>query len=232
MAEVIELPRRDEAVAGTREQPTDVIDEWGRDAGLVRLVTPLLRLRWDASVGGLQHLPARSGALLLTNQRRLSWSPLYVAWALARATGRPVRFVGRPDVAPLGAALQRLGALLDDPAEVRGALRDHQLVVLGAEPTSHPRHAGPFDQHHVAAALSAGSAVIPVASMSSVLGRAARVEVGAPIRERHHATGGRRRGPLAAVELAEAAQRHVQRLLDELGGTHTGLAPIDWLAEG
>ncbi|MBI5089807.1 MAG: hypothetical protein HZB15_13375 [Actinobacteria bacterium] len=68
---------------------------------------------------------------------------------------------------------------------------------------------------------------MPVASMSSVLGRDARAEVGAPLRPRHH-----RRGPLGEVETAETVQRHIQRLLDELGGVHTGVAPIDWLAEG
>ena len=41
-----------------------------------------------------------------------------------------------------------------------------------------------------------------------------------------------RRGPLAEVELAEQVQRHLQRMLDGLGGTQTGVAPLDWLADG
>ena len=41
-----------------------------------------------------------------------------------------------------------------------------------------------------------------------------------------------RRGPLAEIELAEQVQHHVQRMLDGLGGVQTGLAPLDWLAEG
>jgi len=63
--------------------------------------------------------------------------------------------------------------------------------------------------------------------MSTAFSRTARAEVGAPIRMRT-----KRRGPLAEIEIAEAAQRHLQRMLDELGGVQTGVAPIDWLTEG
>ena len=41
-----------------------------------------------------------------------------------------------------------------------------------------------------------------------------------------------RRGPLAEVELADAVQRHIQKMLDEFGGMQTGVTPVDWLAEG
>jgi hypothetical protein len=235
MAQLVELPRRSStdptaSISGIERRPVGSagsVDEWGRDAGLIELLSPLLRLRWDISVGGVHHVPARAGALIVTNQRRLSLSPLYVAWALAGATGRPVRFVGRPDIAPLGAALRRVGALLSDPAEVRGALRHGELVVVGASATSHPRHAGSVDHQLVGAAITAAVAVIPVASMSAVFGRSARAQVGAPIRQRRN-----RRGPLADVEVAETAQRHLQKMLDEFGGVHTGVAPIDWLGEG
>jgi len=61
-----------------------------------RFITPLLRVRWDVNVGGVHHLPARAGALLVTNERRLSWSPLYVSWALAQATAPRVEPASRP----------------------------------------------------------------------------------------------------------------------------------------
>ena len=41
---------------------------------------------------------------------------------LSEAVDRPVRFVGRPDVAPIGPLLRRIGGLLDHPDEVAGAL--------------------------------------------------------------------------------------------------------------
>jgi hypothetical protein len=230
VADIVEFPRRAASALATPLRslaPPSSVDEWGRDDHLVSLLWPLARLRWDVTVGGLHHLPARAGALLVTNDRRWSFSPLYVAGALSRATGRPVRFVGRPDHAPFGAALRRVGALLDDPTEVHGALRHGELVVMGASTTTHPRQAGTVDPRLVGAAVATQTSVIPVASMSAPLGRAARAEVGAAIRLRT-----KRRGPLADVELAEAAQRHLQHLLDELGGVVTGVAPLDWLGEG
>ncbi len=234
MAQLIQLPRR--AVETTASAlttpfrpllPDHSVDEWGRDDHLVRLVWPVARLRWNVSVGGLAHLPARKGALLVTNERRWSFSPMYVAWALSNATGRPVRFVGRPDHAPFGAALRRVGALLDNPTEVHGALRHGELVVMSTATTNHPRHAGAVDHELVGAAVTAGVAVIPVASMSSPFTRTARAEVGPPVRPRT-----KRRGPLAEIEIAEAVQRHLQRILDELGGMQTGMVAIDWLGEG
>jgi 1-acyl-sn-glycerol-3-phosphate acyltransferase len=227
MAQLIELPRPTEVIDEPPRRSAATVDEWGRDAQLIEQLSPLLRLRWNVSVGGLHHLPARAGALLVTNERRLSMSPLYVSWALSRATGRPVRFVGRPDSAPLGPALRRIGALLRHPDEVRGALRHGELVLIGAGATNHPRHAGTVDHQMIGAAVTSGVAVVPVASMSSMFGRSARAEVGAPIRQRRN-----RRGPLADVEVAEAAQRQIQKMLDEFGGAQTGVAPIDWLGEG
>ena len=95
MAQLIELPRR--AVETTAAAvttpfrpllPDHSVDEWGRDDHLVRLLWPMARLRWNVGIGGLAHLPARTGALLVTNERRWSYSPLYVAWALSHATER------------------------------------------------------------------------------------------------------------------------------------------------
>ena len=84
--------------------PADSVDDWGRDARLIALLTPAFKLRWDVSVGGVDHLPKRDGALLVTNSRRFSLSSVYAAWSLTEATGRPVRFGGRPDIAHLAEA--------------------------------------------------------------------------------------------------------------------------------
>ena len=219
MGTVIRLPR-------TWFEP-DPVDEWGRDARLIELLTPAARLRWNVSVGGVNHLPKRGGALLVTNSRRFSLSAIYAAWALSDAIGRPVRFGGRPDIAPIGPLMQRLGGLLNKPEEIRSALRDGELVVVSTRGTRNPRHAGAVDPALIATAVVTGAPVFPVASLSSPMGRAARVEVGAQIRPQH-----KRRGSLAELELAEVAQRHIQRLLDGLGGLRTGVAPVDWLAEG
>lgn len=203
------------------------IDDFGRDQHLVSALSPLAMLRWDVGVGGTERLPVRGGALLVCNSRRLALTPLWASWALGRHLGRPVRFVGRPDIAPVGPLLRRIGALLDRPDEIANALRHHELVMLPCAASPHARHAGAVDHELIGAAVETGTPVFPVATTSSSVSRSARVEVGPQIRARHP-----RRGPLAEVELAEQVQRHLQRMLDGLGGVQTGVAAIDWLADG
>ncbi len=241
MSNVVRLPVRaatsaaaasrklgDAAAAPMRQWwPVHSVDDWGRDQHLVRAMSPWMRMRWDVSVGGEQHVPQRVGALLVTNARRFSMSSIYAAWALGEAVGRPVRFVGRPDVAPIGSFMRRVGALLDRPDEVAGALRNGELVLMAAKATGNPRHAGDVDPALIGAAIATKTIVLPVASMSTPMGRGARVEVGPAVRAKRN-----RRGPLAEVEMAEATQRHIQKLLDGFGGLRTGVAPLDWLAEG
>lgn len=219
MVDVIRLPRS--------WYPADSVDEWGRDAHLIELLTPAATLRWDVSVGGAHHLPKRGGALLVTNSRRFSLSTVYSAWALSSAIGRPVRFGGRPDFAPVGPLMQRLGGLLDKPDEISGALRAGELVIVSAQGTRNPRHAGAVDPVLIGSAVVTGAPVFPVASMSTPFARAARIEAGPQVRPR-----AKRRGPLAELELAELTQRQIQRLIDGLGGLRTGVTPIDWLAQG
>lgn len=207
--------------------PTHAVDDWGRDPALVRALSSLGHLRWQVSVGGVERLPVRGGALLVTNSRHLSFSAIYTAMAVGEATGRPVRFVGRPDIVPVGPLLRRIGGLLARPDEVEGALHHHEIVVMPTAATSHPRHAGAVDVSLIAAALATGTPVFPAASMSSLLGRGARVEIAPAVRLKH-----KRRGPLGDVEMAEAVQHHLQKVLDGLGGVHTGVSAIDLLGEG
>jgi len=200
-----------------------VVDDWGRDPGLVRSMIGLARLRWDVTVGGDQHLPRRNGALILVNTRRLSLTPIFSAFAISEAVDRPVRFVGRPDTAPVGAFARRIGGLLDHPDEVAGALAAGELVVAGAEPHGHRSETGVVDHALVGAALAAGVAVHPAATSSSPLSRSARVEIGPASRRTR-----KRRGPLAEYELAARVRVDIDDLLDEIGDTRTG-TPLDWL---
>lgn len=233
MADVLRFPERIARTAVNtiaeplRHWPVHSVDDFGRDPHLVRALSPFAHLRWDVSVGGIDHLPVRAGALLVCNTRTLAGSDVMAAWALGEATERPVRFVGRPDIAPFGPLMRRLGGLLARPDEVEGALRHHELVVLGAEPTRHARHAGAVRHDLLRAAIVTSTPVFPVAVVTSTVGRSARAEVGPQVRARRA-----RRGPLAEVELAEQVQHHLQRMLDGFGGVQTGVAPLDWLGEG
>jgi hypothetical protein len=134
-----------------------------------------------------------------------------------------VRFVGRPDVAPLGPVLQRLGGLLPIASEVEGVLRAGQIVVLGAGHTADNSRTGPIDHHLVGAAVATRARVLPGVTFSEPFRRSARVEIGAAVRPTRI-----RRGPLAELELADALQRRIDALLLEFGGPLNDTV-LDWL---
>ena len=188
------------------------VDDWGRDSRLIRLLTPVASLRWDVHVIGSEHV-RRGAALIVVNTRSLALTPVLVAWALSEAIDRPVRFVGRPDTVPFGPLLQRVGGLLAHPAEVAGALRAGEVVLLGAAATRRSRQAGSVDPALLAAAICEQVPVHVAASTSTMIGRQVRVDVAPPMR-----TSRMRRGPLAEVELAEQAQHRLQAILDSSTG--------------
>lgn len=206
----------------TAEQ-TSTVDDWGRDPQLVRAVTALSHIRWNVSLGGEHRLKGRKGALVVVNARRFALAPIFAALAISEAVDRPVRFVGRPDVAPIGAFSRRIGGLLDHPDEVAGALAAGELVVMGAEHSPRPREVGIVDHALVGAAMLASVPVFPSATSSNPIGRNARVEIGQATRP-----GRKRRGPLAELELADRVRVDIGLLVDEMGDIGTG-TPLDWL---
>lgn len=219
VAQVIRLPQRAaEAAASAITRPVHpllapfMVDDWGRDQRFIDVVGPFARLRWRVMVGGVHHLPSRHGALLVVNDRQGSFSPLMAALALSRVTKRPVRFAGRPDIAPAGPLLRRLGGILARPDEVRCALAHGDLVIVSTTEQA-SRQAGTVDHRLIQPAVLEHTTILPVATLTHRVRRDARVEIGAPIR---HST--KRKGPLAEVELADSTQSHLQRLLDGFGG--------------
>ncbi len=225
-ATVTPLPTRAPLNTPTGVPQRHTVDEWGRDQLAVTLAVAALRARWDIAVGGDHHLPD-GGVLLVNNGRRWSMAMLYTALALGDAADRPVRFAGRPDAVPFGPMLRRLGGIVLDPAEIGAALRGGDVVIVSAAPRRHPRQAGPITPHIVRAAVDAVAPVHPLATLTTIAARRVRVELGPCVKVKQH-----RRGPLADAELAEAAQRGLQSMLDTLGGLHTGVTPIDWVTRG
>jgi hypothetical protein len=211
------------SVTRLTDEQAGVVDDWGRDPGLVRTIIRASKLRWDVTVGGDQRLPRRKGALIVVNARPRALAPIYSALALSETVDRPVRFVGRPDTAPVGAFLRRIGGLLDHPDEVAGALAAGQLVIMAAEHDERLRKVGRVDHALVGAALAAGVQVFPAATSSNPIGRAARLEIGGASRSPR-----RRRGPLSELELADQVARDIELLLGEMGDIRTG-TPLDWL---
>ncbi len=188
----------------------NAVDDWGRDERFSDRVRSVSGLRWDVIIGGQQHLDRVRGALIVVNSRRFSLAPIWSALHLGRALDRPVRFVGRPDLAPAGPALQRLGGLLSDPAELTRVLAAGELVVLGAASTISPHRVGVIDHLLVGAAVAAKVPVFPAATASSSLQRSARLQISAAV-----PVNRRRRGPLAELELADDLAIEIGTMLDE-----------------
>ena len=137
--------------ARSQAEPAARTTTWSSVASHGRRLGPRSRLRRPGVVvvasalgrRGRRHdrLPKRGGALIVVNARRFALAPVFAALSIGGAVGRPVRFVGRPDIAPLGPIMQRLGGLLDRADEIAGALRGGQLVVMGAD-RDHDTRAG------------------------------------------------------------------------------------------
>jgi hypothetical protein len=118
--------------------------------------------------------------VLVLHDRRVGFSePIVVAAGLARATGRPVRPVGAPDLAPLGWWARRLGAVLDRPDEVRGLFRSGAVVAAPLRRTLRGPGHPPDDL--VALAVQRGVPIVPVAVRGNELCRRWRLRVGEPL---------------------------------------------------
>lgn len=194
------------------------VDPWGLDTDLLELVSPLWSLRFGIDLAGGEHLPSDGPALVVANRRAGLSEPFVLSRGVRIATGRHLRCVGVPDLAPLGPALRRLGGVLARPDEVAGLLRDGQVVgVLLDRDLRHRAHAGAVPAALFAPAFELGVPVVPVALVGRELGRSWRALMGPPVR---HPEG---RGPLAMAALADRARAGVQQLLDD------ALPPRGWL---
>lgn len=186
------------------------VDPWGLDIELLEALSPLAALRWGIEVDCAERLPADGPALVLCNRRFGFSEPFVLARGIRLATGRPVRVVGAPDVAPVGPVLRRIGAVLGRPDEIAGLLRAGELVAVPCAPARRPgRHVGRVPMALVAPAVELRVPIVPVALVGRELGRAWRVRVGRPV------SCPTSRGPLAVAELADAAHAEIRRLLLE-----------------
>ena len=184
------------------------IDEWGLDHDLLRAVAPLTRWRWEIRVEGEHALP-EIGPALLVHSRQIGLSePVVLAASVARASDRPLRWVGSPEWGPLAPLSRRLGAVPGNAADLRSLLRAGELVGLPlSRQVVHPFHVGPVPVGPVTAAIDAGAPIIPVAVIGFEVGRWWTVRFGRPIPTR------RSRGVVEASELADATRQRLQHLV-------------------
>jgi hypothetical protein len=198
------------SLVGRRLRGDFELDEWGADPELVDLVNPLVAPFLRVTVEGAGHLPSSGPAVLVANRRVGAVEPFVLLRGVRLATGRRARFLGIPDVAPLGPVLRRLGGAVDRPHELAGLLRAGHLVGIPLGPwVRKPLRAGALAAEAVAPALEMDVPVIPVAVVGGEITGRWDVIIGEPVsRPTTH-------GPLALAELADAARAGVQALLDE-----------------
>jgi 1-acyl-sn-glycerol-3-phosphate acyltransferase len=195
---------------GARISGDILIEPWGADPELVALIGPLLDVPLRIKVEGGGGLPDDGPALLVANRRFGLLEPFVLGRAVTRATGRQIRFLGIPDIAPISLPLRRLGGAVDDPQELAGLLRAGHLVAAPLGPTyRRPRRAGALKPDQVEVALELGAPVVPVAVLGGEMTGRWRVLIGQPVAVPSART------PLALAELADAARAGVQALLDE-----------------
>ena len=188
-----------------------VVDEWGFDPDFVALLSPLVEARWQISVDGAEHIPQEGAAVLVANRRFGMSEPFAAASAVWQATGRIVRVLGVPDIAPIGPVLRRMGAVQDRPDELAGVLRAGQLALVFLDRQLRMgARVGQIGRGALVPAVELGVPVVPVAVTGRELSRRWRVRVGAPVVART-ASGP---GPLAVAETIDAVRAEIQEIID------------------
>jgi hypothetical protein len=157
-----------------------VVDRWGFDARVAAALDPLTALRWPVRVRGVEAVPV-SGPTVVVLARGLDpVAPAAVATALRRATGRPARFLGLPDVAPVGPLLRRIGGAVARPEELAALLRAGHLVVLPLGRALRPG-AARLDEDDLVPAVNEGATVVPAALGGAGWRRAWVLDVAPPV---------------------------------------------------
>jgi hypothetical protein len=110
------------------------VDQWGADPELVDLLSPLTGLLLRVHVEGARHVPPDGPAVLVANRRLGLVEPFVLGRGVRQAAGRRVRFLGIPDVAPIGPVLRRLGGAVNRPAELAALLRAGHVAALALGP--------------------------------------------------------------------------------------------------
>ncbi len=194
-------------IAHRRVDGTFLVDEWGFDADLARVMGSLVPLRWSIHTEGFEHLPEAGSALLVIGPRSKLSEPIVVASATERQTGRHLRAAGLDRIPVTRGLARRLGAIPEDEHEVLSVLRTGAVVgVFCARQALGAPEPGSVDPSLLAVALDLEVPVLPVAVRGNELGRRWTVAVGAPI-------VGAGTGPLAAVDVSVLATEAIVDLL-------------------
>lgn len=184
------------------------VDAWGLDPDWHRAAVRLGSLRYAVRVAGERRIPAEGPTMVIVNRSLTLTAPIVAAIGIARTSGRAARLVGVPDVAVVGAALRRVGAVLAHPDEVASLLRAGELVVVPLQwRAMYGGMAGGLDLGMASAALDTGATVLPSVARGHEWSRTWHYTIGTALEVARAA------GREPAVDLAEAARASIQRAL-------------------
>jgi len=188
------------------------VDEFGGDPHLMDLAAGVAPLRVTVEHG--EGVPRSGPALLIANRGIGFLEPLAVVRAVRAACGRRTRVVGAPEVPVLGDALRKLGALGYRPDDVAALLRAGHVAAAPLAPTWF--RSGPGEPPRALLVATLGFPVVPVAVQPGfpfgLPTRPWRVRFGDPL---FPPAGTGPDDQLAATELADDVQTHVEALLED-----------------
>jgi 1-acyl-sn-glycerol-3-phosphate acyltransferase len=187
-----------------------VVDQWGADHDWLDSVAFMTRLAVRPEIEGAERIPD-GPAVLVANRRFGIGEALALCVAVRSTTGRMLRPIGVPDIAPIGPLLRRFGAVQDSTAEIRSLLHHSELVGIALSGQLRVQRAGSVRPDVLLPAIDFGAPVLPVAILGGELSGSWRIVVG----ERIEPPATPRRRSLAAAELADRARAGVQVLLDD-----------------
>ncbi len=189
------------------------VDPFGLDPQIADLCTPVFEAAVRVHLSGGEHVPSTGPAVIVSNRGFGVVEPAALGVAVERASGRRLRVVGAPDLAFVGMATRRLGAISGSGPDVAAALHAGYLVGIPLAPTWLRTGAGDAP-HAVARALTLApiipAAVRPVGRFGGVIGSWAvtfgpMVTLADPYDPNE---------PLAAARFTEAMRRAVGALLE------------------
>jgi len=183
------------------------IDPWGFDPVAHGALMSLAAARWNLDVDGLANVP-ESGPVVLVVQQQFGLSEQLVLSLSVAAAGRHVRRVGIPGPGSelLEPSLRLVGNVMNDPAEIRGLLRDGHAVSIPITSAILGDRPGTLDPAVVEPALDMFVPILPVMVQGAQWMRRRRVTIGPRIEAPSED------GRLGAIEMAGRARDAVAHM--------------------
>lgn len=147
--------------------------------------------------------------MIVANRRFGFGEVLALMLGVRRTSGRLLRPIGAPDIAPIGPLARRFGVIQAHPAEVGSLLRAGEIIAMALTRQWRATRVGTISPEMLEPGQRLRVPVIPAAVYGGEITGSWKVSFGPAILGRGRAT------PLAAAELADRARAGVQAMLDD-----------------